>query len=87
MNEWRASTWGELGTLHYGKALRGYQGGDGAVEVFGTNGPIGWSDKTLFPPGIVVGWKGAYRGIHYAKGPCWVIGLFAVEGDRRVVRA
>lgn len=73
MSEWRRTNWGDLGVLHYGKALRGYKGGSGPVEVFGTNGPIGWTDAQLFPPGVIVGRKGAYRGIHYAKGPCWVI--------------
>jgi type I restriction enzyme S subunit len=74
MDSWTETTWGELGKLHYGRALRGYNDGrPGRVQVFGTNGPIGWTDRELFQTGIIVGRKGAYRGIHYAKGPCWVI--------------
>lgn len=44
-----------------------------SYRVFGTNGPIGWHDRAIFPAGVVVGRKGAYRGIHYSRSPCWVI--------------
>ena len=46
----------------------------GSFRVFGTNGPIGWHDEALCPhPSVVVGRKGAYRGIHYSAEPCFVI--------------
>jgi type I restriction enzyme, S subunit len=70
---WRAVTWGDLAVLRYGKALRTHKEGGGDFRVFGTNGPIGWTEEPMFPPGIVVGRKGAYRGIHYSARPCWVI--------------
>ena len=38
--EWREAVWGELVTLEYGKALRGYRSSDGRYKVYGTNGPI-----------------------------------------------
>ena len=72
--EWREARWGDLATLEYGKALRSYSMGTGPVRVFGTNGPIGWHDEALYThPSVIVGRKGAYRGIHYSAEPFFVI--------------
>lgn len=72
--EWRKSTWGKEISLEYGKGLRGYADAKGPVRVFGTNGPVGWTTKPLAPgPGIIVGRKGAYRGVHYSPNPFFVI--------------
>lgn len=72
--EWLDQTWGDLATLEYGKALRGYEKSGGRYLVFGTNGPIGWHDVALFNgPSVVVGRKGAYRGVHFASNPFFVI--------------
>jgi type I restriction enzyme S subunit len=66
--------WGDIATLAYGKALSGYSGTRGRVRVYGTNGPIGWHNEALWTgPGVIVGRKGAYRGVHYASEPYWVI--------------
>jgi len=74
MSDWRSSTWGEEITLEYGKALRSYSETGGQVQVFGTNGPIGWTDTPLTNgPGVILGRKGAYRGVHYSKNPFFVI--------------
>ena len=74
MNEWRRSTWGEEISLEYGKSLRDYSDAAGHVRVFGTNGPIGWTDKPLADgPGVILGRKGAYRGVHYSPDPFFVI--------------
>jgi type I restriction enzyme, S subunit len=74
MNEWRQSTWGDEVTLEYGKPLRDYSATSGNVRVFGTSGPIGWTDTALAPgPGIVLGRKGAYRGVNYSPEPFFVI--------------
>jgi len=74
VNEWRQSTWGEEVTLEYGKALRDYSDTAGGFRVFGTNGPIGWTDKPLAEgPGVILGRKGAYRGVHYSLDPFFVI--------------
>ena len=71
---WHERRWGDLATLEYGRALRGYDIALGAFRVFGTNGPIGWHDEALCPhPSVVVGRKGAYRGIHYSAEPFFVI--------------
>jgi len=75
MNQhWRQSTWGDEISLEYGKAIRGYQEATGPFRVFGSNGPIGWSDNALSPgPGIILGRKGAYRGVHFSRDPFCVI--------------
>jgi type I restriction enzyme S subunit len=72
--EWRSSTWGEEISLEYGKALRGHEATTGKYRVFGSNGPIGWTTEPLAPgPGVILGRKGAYRGVQYSPGPFYVI--------------
>lgn len=71
---WERTTWGAVSDLRYGKSLSGYRDGGGCVRVFGTNGPVGWTKQPLaHGPRPVVGRKGAYRGVHLADGPFWVI--------------
>ncbi|MDP3286748.1 MAG: restriction endonuclease subunit S, partial [Methyloversatilis sp.] len=73
-SEWSETTWGDIATLEYGKSIRDYQNAEGEVPVYGTNGPIGWHHTSLcHSAGVVVGRKGAYRGIHYSKSPFFVI--------------
>jgi type I restriction enzyme S subunit len=73
-DEWRHTTWGEEISLEYGKALRDYAAGIGGVRVYGTNGPVGWTSQPLAPgPGVILGRKGAYRGVHYSVNPFFVI--------------
>ena len=72
--EWRVSTWGDEVSLEYGKVLRGYQEDKRGYRVFGSNGPIGWAEKPLVGgPGVILGRKGAYRGVHFSKDPFFVI--------------
>jgi len=72
--EWRRDEWGEIATLEYGKSLRDYRSESGRYRVYGTNGPIGWHEEPLCThPGVIVGRKGAYRGIHYSPGQFFVI--------------
>jgi type I restriction enzyme S subunit len=72
--EWRECEWGDIAILEYGKSLRGYRQAEGRYRVYGTNGPIGWHDQPLCGhPGVIVGRKGAYRGIHYSPAPFFVI--------------
>ncbi len=73
-SEWIHTSWGEIATLEYGKALRDYQNVIGDYPVYGTNGPIGFHDTALCKtPGVVIGRKGAYRGVHYSPRPFFVI--------------
>jgi type I restriction enzyme, S subunit len=71
---WQPRSWGDLVSLEYGKALSGYDREDGAYAVYGTNGRIGTHTEALCPhPGIIVGRKGAYRGVHFCAAPFYVI--------------
>ncbi|HLE24979.1 MAG TPA: restriction endonuclease subunit S, partial [Thermodesulfobacteriota bacterium] len=71
---WKKLKWGDLATLEYGKGLRGYQNTEGTYPVYGTNGQIGWHKEPLcHKHGIIIGRKGAYRGIHYSSKPFFVI--------------
>ena len=73
IGEWSERKWRDIATLEYGKGLRGEMR-PGLIPVFGTNGQIGWHDTPLCQhPGVVVGRKGAYRGIHYSPVPFHVI--------------
>lgn len=70
------TTWGQISELKYGRALRDYEreAGSGPVVVFGTNGAIGFTDRAQVKRGgVIVGRKGAYRGVHYSPDPFWVI--------------
>jgi type I restriction enzyme, S subunit len=73
-NGWNRKRWGDIATLEYGKSLRDYRAEGGKYRVFGTNGPIGFHHEALCnSAGIVIGRKGAYRGIHYSRDPFFVI--------------
>jgi type I restriction enzyme S subunit len=73
-SEWRELTWGDIATLEYGRGLSGYEQSPGRFTVFGTNGPIGRNTEALCShPTVVIGRKGAYRGVHYSPEPCYVI--------------
>ncbi|PZF48812.1 MULTISPECIES: restriction endonuclease subunit S [unclassified Curtobacterium] len=81
---WEVTTWGEVVELRYGKALRDYRDGDGTVAVYGTNGPVGSTNVPQAKgPGVVVGRKGAYRGVHYAPRDFWVIDTAFYIAPRR----
>lgn len=73
----RNLTWGDVSDLKYGKSLREYPNipsEECRFRVFGTNGPIGWHSTPLVDaPGIIIGRKGAYRGVHYSSQPFFVI--------------
>ena len=72
--KWRTALWGELATLEYGKSLRDYDSPAGVYKVYGTNGQIGWHSELLCPyASVIIGRKGAYRGVHYSPDPFFVI--------------
>lgn len=74
MGEWRPSFWGDEVTLNYGKAIRGYQTATEGFRVYGSNGPVGWHDEPLSDgPGVILGRKGAYRGVEFSPDPFFVI--------------
>lgn len=74
MSEWKEYKIGDILQLEYGKSLMNYQEGVGLYDVFGTNGKIGKTDKYLYnKPSIIIGRKGAYREVHFADNPFFVI--------------
>lgn len=74
VSEWRESTWRDEVSLEYGKALRGYSTTGGRFRVYGSNGPIGWTEQSLSDgPCVILGRKGAYRGVEFSREPFWVI--------------
>jgi type I restriction enzyme, S subunit len=71
---WRVTSWNSLVSLEYGKGLARYDGENSVYPVYGTNGRIGSHSKPLCDhPGIIIGRKGAYRGVHYCSTPFYVI--------------
>ena len=73
-SDWKELMWGDIATLEYGKALRTYQECNGKYPVYGTNGLIGWHERPLYNgEGVIIGRKGAYRGVHYSRAPFFVI--------------
>jgi type I restriction enzyme S subunit len=71
---WNLKRWGDIATLEYGKSIRDYRESSGKYRVWGTNGPIGFHDEALCnSAGIIIGRKGAYRGVHYSPEPFCVI--------------
>jgi type I restriction enzyme S subunit len=71
---WKKVKWGDVATLEYGKSLKNYQDSSGNIPVYGTNGLIGFTHEPLCQiPSVIVGRKGAYRGIHFSKTPFYVI--------------
>jgi type I restriction enzyme S subunit len=71
---WEATHWGALVTLEYGRSLSGYGDDRAEYPVYGTNGRIGRHAEPLCQhPGIIIGRKGAYRGVHFCDEPFFVI--------------
>lgn len=67
--------WGDIISLEYGKPVKDKDCGSGSVPVYGTNGKIGSSNLPPLCnfPSVILGRKGAYRGVHYSECPFSVI--------------
>lgn len=67
--------WEDLISLEYGKPVKDKYRVDGKVPVFGTNGQIGTSNlpAQCKIPSVIIGRKGAYRGVHFSSVPFSVI--------------
>jgi type I restriction enzyme, S subunit len=71
---WRECNIKDVITLEYGKGLKEYREGIGEYDVFGTNGKIGVTDRFIYDQqSIIIGRKGAYREVHLARKPFFVI--------------
>ncbi len=89
MSGWKETAWGDEISLEYGKALRDYKDGIGNYRVYGSNGPVGWTTKPLSKgPGVILGRKGAYRGVEYSKDDFYVIdtAYYVVSKSEHVIR-
>ena len=75
MEEWKSYKMGDLFTLEYGKPVEDKDSIDGPIPVFGTNGQIGTSHMAPLcnHPSVILGRKGAYRGVHFSDRPFSVI--------------
>jgi len=74
MSEWKEYKWGDIAELKYGKSLKDYHLKTTGIPVYGTNGQIGFTEKALCEkPSVIIGRKGAYRGVHYCKTSFFVI--------------
>ena len=67
--------WGDLISLEYGKPVIDKETTNGRYPVFGTNGQIGTTNMPPLCPyaSVILGRKGAYRGVHYSEKPFSVI--------------
>lgn len=74
-DQWKSKTWGDLGVLEYGRSLTGYRTATGATPVYGTNGQVGFTDEEPLGsgPAVIIGRKGAYRGVHLSRSAFSVI--------------
>ena len=67
--------WGEIISLEYGKPVDDKDRANGRYPVYGTNGQIGTTNLSPLCPNasVILGRKGAYRGVHYSSTPFSVI--------------
>ena len=71
---WKNTQWGCLTELKYGKSLKDYKHYNSQYLVFGTNGIIGTTEQPLCNhASVIIGRKGAYRGVHYSPNPFYAI--------------
>lgn len=74
MNEWIETTIGEYCPFIYGKSLSESKRQKGNIPVYGSNGIVGFHDKSLVEyPGIIIGRKGSVGAIHLSEEPFWAI--------------
>ena len=81
---------GEFIPLSYGAGLRvGERVDGGGVSVFGSNGRIGWHDRTITDgPTVIVGRKGTVGAVTYSHDACWPIdtAFWYSEADAELCR-
>ncbi len=71
---WKAIKLNELVNLQYGKALPANQRKNGNVSVYGSNGIVGYHDKSLVEnPTIIIGRKGSAGKANFSSNPSWII--------------
>jgi len=73
VSDWAERRWSDLVQFEYGSPATGYAD-DGQYLVYGTNGPFARTNEFLDQgPSVIIGRKGAYRGVHFTPGPFWAV--------------
>ena len=87
---WTNTTLGVFCPLSYGKGLKAdNRNQTGHIPVFGSNGRVGWHDKSLSKgPTVIIGRKGTVGAVHYSPIPCCPIDttFFITEEDEDLIR-
>jgi len=74
ITDWEQTTLGDKIELIYGKSLPKRDRVDGDYPVYGSNGIVGYHNKSLVRgPGIIVGRKGSCGEVHYSNSDFWPI--------------
>mgnify|MGYP000016910471 FL=1 len=84
VQEFKKTKIGDVCPFVYGKGLPERERNIGKIQVYGSNGIIGWHDKSfLNGPSIIIGRKGSIGKIHYSENPCWPIDttFYIVENE------
>ncbi len=72
--DWEVKKLSDCIELSYGKGLPQVERGTGKIPVFGSNGIIGYNNKSLIRgPGIVIGRKGSVGEVTFSKNDFWPI--------------
>jgi type I restriction enzyme S subunit len=84
--KWIETTVGEWCPFSYGKGLPERNRNGGSVPVFGSNGIVGWHDKSLVHgPGVIIGRKGTVGSVILSKELFWPIDttFYIAEANHR----
>jgi type I restriction enzyme, S subunit len=74
VQEFKETKIGDVCPFVYGKGLAKKVRNTGKIPVYGSNGIVGWHNKSfLSGPCIIIGRKGSIGKIHYSQIPCWPI--------------
>ena len=74
IQEFKETKIGDVCPFVYGKGLPKEKRIIGKIPVYGSNGVVGFHDKSfLNGPCIIIGRKGSIGKIHYSQIPCWPI--------------
>ena len=74
IQEFKETKIGDVCPFVYGKGLSEKERNTGKIPVYGSNGIVGWHDKSfLNGPCIIIGRKGSIGKIHHSQIPCWPI--------------
>ena len=71
---WKSVSLGDICTFNYGKALPEIARNGGDTPVFGSNGVVGFHDRSItHGKTIVIGRKGSFGEVNFSDIPSWPI--------------